>query len=115
MGIVHPDAPGIYLAGVECDGATYHGSPAARDRDRVRQMILEDLGWNIVRLWSTDYFVNNERAIARLDAQLKKLLDASRNSRTSSGSVSTLKPTSLLSIFILSFLRPTVLSEHTQR
>jgi len=79
MGIVHPDTPGVYLAGVECDGATYHGSPAARDRDRVRQMILENLGWNIVRLWSTDYFVNSERAIERLHAQLKKLLDVFRN------------------------------------
>lgn len=79
MGIVHPDAPGIYLAGVECDGATYHSSPAARDRDRVRQIILENLGWSIVRLWSTDYFINPERAIERIDGQLNALLDASRN------------------------------------
>ena len=45
LGIVHPDAPGRYLAGVECDGATYHAMATARDRDRVRQIVLEDLGW----------------------------------------------------------------------
>ena len=77
LGIVHPDAPGVYLAGVECDGAAYHSSPAARDRDRVRQVILENLGWSIVRLWSTDYFVNSDRAIERLDRQLNELLEAS--------------------------------------
>lgn len=33
LGIVDPDAPGRYLAGVECDGATYHRSATARDRD----------------------------------------------------------------------------------
>ena len=79
LGIVHPDSPGVYLAGVECDGATYHGSPAARDRDRVRQIILENLGWSIVRLWSTDYFINSDRAIERINTQLNALLDASRN------------------------------------
>ncbi len=42
LGIVHPDSPGLYLAGVECDGATYHGSPSARDRDRTRQSVLEN-------------------------------------------------------------------------
>jgi len=78
MGIIHPDYPGRYLAGIECDGATYHQSPAARDRDRVRQIILEkNLGWTIVRLWSTDYFINPEHAVDKIDQRLKQLLEAS--------------------------------------
>ncbi len=77
MGIVHPEAPGVYLAGIESDGATYHSSPAARDRDRVRQVILENLGWSIIRLWSTSYFINPEGAIEQLDNKLKELLELS--------------------------------------
>ena len=44
--------------GIECDGATYHSAKSARDRDRLRQTILERLGWNIRRIWSTDWFKN---------------------------------------------------------
>src|SRR5258708_5909841 len=44
LGVVHPDFPGRYLAGVECDGATYHRSATARDRDRLREMLLNGLG-----------------------------------------------------------------------
>ncbi|WP_421866976.1 DUF4011 domain-containing protein [Motiliproteus sp.] len=78
LGIVHPDKPGEYLAGVECDGATYHGSPSARDRDRVRQAILENLGWRIVRLWSTDYFQEPEYAMKKLQERLEALLAEDR-------------------------------------
>lgn len=83
LGIIHPDKPGVYLAGVECDGATYHSSPSARDRDRVRQLILENLGWNILRLWSTDYFVDPDAGLGKIDAKLNILLKESRLARQS--------------------------------
>lgn len=78
LGVIHPDHPGRYLAGVECDGATYHGSPSARDRDRVRQAILENLGWRIVRLWSTDYFQEPEYVMRKLHERLESLLEQDR-------------------------------------
>jgi very-short-patch-repair endonuclease len=78
LGVVHPDAPGRFLAGIECDGATYHSSPSARDRDRVRHIILEHLGWRLFRLWSTDFFNDEEGSLAALDAQLRDLLEADR-------------------------------------
>lgn len=53
IGIIHPENPGVYLAGVECDGATYHSAETARDRDIGRQQVLEKLGWKIYRIWST--------------------------------------------------------------
>ena len=56
LGIVDPEKPGRYLLGVECDGAAYHSSRSARDRDRLRQAVLEDHGWIIHRIWSTDWF-----------------------------------------------------------
>ncbi|HHX8375401.1 TPA: DUF4011 domain-containing protein, partial [Vibrio alginolyticus] len=78
LGVLHPDKPGKYIAGVECDGATYHSSPAARDRDRVRQIVLEGLGWNIVRLWSADYFIDPEYAIENIDLKLREILEVER-------------------------------------
>jgi very-short-patch-repair endonuclease len=79
LGIVHPDRSGDYLAGVECDGATYHSAATARDRDKVRGAILKGLGWNLVRLWSTEWWVNKEGALQKLHAALNDLLDRSRN------------------------------------
>ncbi len=81
LGIIHPDSPGTYLAGVECDGATYHGSPSARDRDRIRQAVLENLGWKLIRLWSTDYFQDSEGSIDKVLNQLEKLLASDRVQR----------------------------------
>ena len=56
LAIRDPERPGRYLLGIECDGATYHSSRSARDRDRLRQAVLEDRGWHIHRIWSTDWF-----------------------------------------------------------
>ncbi len=78
LGIVHPDLPGRFLAGVECDGATYHSSPSARDRDRVRHIILEQLGWRLLRIWSTDYFTDPERELSRVHDRLEEMLEQGR-------------------------------------
>jgi very-short-patch-repair endonuclease len=78
LGVVHPDAPGRFLAGIECDGATYHSSPSARDRDRVRHIILEQLGWRLMRLWSTDWFLDPVACLDRLDGKLRRLLEMDR-------------------------------------
>jgi very-short-patch-repair endonuclease len=56
LAIADADRPGRYLLGIECDGASYHRSRSARDRDRLRQAVLEDHGWIIHRVWSTDWF-----------------------------------------------------------
>jgi very-short-patch-repair endonuclease len=69
LAIVDPDRPGRFLLGIECDGANYHSSRSARDRDRLRQSVLEDHGWIIHRIWSTDWF-------RRPNEQLDKVLEA---------------------------------------
>lgn len=81
LGIVHPDRPGDFLVGVECDGATYHRSATARDRDKVRAAVLEGLGWSLLRVWSTDWFVDQEREIERLHAKLESMLNVQRLQR----------------------------------
>ncbi|WP_409422960.1 DUF4011 domain-containing protein [Pseudaeromonas sp. ZJS20] len=78
MAVVNPHAPGKFLLGVECDGATYHSAPSARDRDRLRQMVLEGLGWNIHRIWSTDWWFNRELPLKALLARLDELEEQAR-------------------------------------
>jgi hypothetical protein len=60
IGVRHPIHKSGYLAAIECDGATYHSGVSVRDRDRIRQEILESIGWRnrIWRIWSTDWFRN---------------------------------------------------------
>ncbi|OEH86837.1 hypothetical protein BHU72_00800 [Desulfuribacillus stibiiarsenatis] len=55
LAVKHPTLDGRFALGVECDGATYHSSRTARERDRLRQSVLEDIGWRIYRIWSTDW------------------------------------------------------------
>jgi very-short-patch-repair endonuclease len=87
LGIVHPDKPGAYLAGVECDGATYHRSAVARDRDKTRQQVLENLGWNIVHVWSTDWWYDPETAIEQVHSTLTELLQRTREETAVDGSI----------------------------
>ena len=74
LGVVHPDSSGSFLAGIECDGATYHSSPSACDRDRVRHIILEKLGWKMLRIWSTDFFRDPDLVIDGVCKELDTLL-----------------------------------------
>jgi very-short-patch-repair endonuclease len=74
LAIRHPTKPGTYLLGIECDGATYHSGRSARDRDRLRQEILENLGWKIHRIWSTDWFKSRNTEITRLLRRIEEVL-----------------------------------------
>jgi very-short-patch-repair endonuclease len=74
LGVRHPERLSEYLAGIECDGVTYHSSLSARDRDRIRQEILESLGWRgrIIRVWSTDWFADPIGQTGRLVSFLEQ-------------------------------------------
>jgi very-short-patch-repair endonuclease len=74
LGVIDPRTPDRYLLGVECDGAAYHSSRFARDRDRLRQQILESRGWKMHRIWSTDWFYRQEREIVKLGQALERAL-----------------------------------------
>lgn len=87
LGVVHPEFPGRYLAGVECDGATYHRSATTRDRDKLREQVLRGLGWEIVRIWSTDWWVNPGGTLERVHAALTELLEKDRAKRITEAEV----------------------------
>lgn len=82
LGVVHPDAPGTYLCGVECDGATYHRSATARDRDMLREQVLRGLGWQILRIWSTDWWIDRVGTLEKVHGSLERLLELSRQQRS---------------------------------
>ena len=65
IAVVDEEHPGRYILGIECDGASYHSSKWARDRDRIREQHLENLGWRLYRIWSTDWFHNPDRELNR--------------------------------------------------
>lgn len=66
IGVLDEEVQGRFLCGIECDGAAYHASETARDRDRLRQQVLEARGWTIHRVWSTDWFKDRKGQIERL-------------------------------------------------
>ena len=72
IGVLDPAEPGRFLLGVECDGATYHSAATARDRDRLRQQVLEKLGWRIHRIWSPDWVTKRGAEIRRLKEALEE-------------------------------------------
>jgi very-short-patch-repair endonuclease len=73
LGVRHESCPVGFIAGIECDGAPYHTGLSVRDRDHIRQTILENLGWNIYRVWSTDWFADPARETAKLLAWLDRV------------------------------------------
>ena len=73
IGVRHPDRPGQYIVAVECDGAAYHSALWARERDHLRQEILENLGWRFHRIWSTDWFHRCEQEKRRLREMLENV------------------------------------------
>lgn len=85
LGVAHPDEPGRYLAGVECDGAMYHSSAVAKERDKVRQAALERLGWTLFRVWSTSWWVNKPGEINDLHERLNAHLETDRRQPSSRG------------------------------
>ncbi|HKR47110.1 MAG TPA: DUF3320 domain-containing protein [Paraburkholderia sp.] len=78
LGVVDPDAPGRYLAGIECDGATYHRSATARDRDKLREQVLRGLGWEILRIWSTGWWIDAPGTADAIHLRLEELLAEQR-------------------------------------
>ena len=73
LAVRDPGQPGRSVMGIACDGAAYHSATSARDRDRLRQSVLEQLGWNIRRIWSVDWFRNARVQIEPILQELARL------------------------------------------
>jgi transcription elongation GreA/GreB family factor/very-short-patch-repair endonuclease len=74
LGVRRPDDPSRFLLGVECDGAMYHSSRVARDRDRLRHSVLTDLGWKLHRIWSPAWYRDRRAEEERLRTMLQQAM-----------------------------------------
>ena len=74
MAVKHPTQSGKFAIGIECDGAAYHSSRTVRERDRLRQAVLEDMGWTIYRIWSTDWIKDQKTEEEKLINAIEKAL-----------------------------------------
>ncbi|MBB5490834.1 AAA domain-containing protein [Nocardiopsis metallicus] len=79
LGVIDPELPGRYVIGIECDGAMYHSSKVARDRDRLRDGVLSGLGWRLHRIWGTDWYRDRARAQERLREAVEAAVLAARS------------------------------------
>ena len=73
LAVIDQATPGRYLLGIERDGATYHRAATARDCDKLRQAILEDLGWKLYRIWSTDWWHARGEEMKKLLKRIREL------------------------------------------
>lgn len=71
LAVVDPSTPGRYLLGIEFDGPRYQSARWARDRDRLRQSVLDGLGWKLHRIWSADWLKNREESLRRCIAAIE--------------------------------------------
>ncbi|EGA88422.1 Superfamily I DNA and RNA helicase and helicase subunits-like protein [Planococcus donghaensis MPA1U2] len=74
LAVIHPNDPSQYIVGIECDGAMYHSSKNAKERDIYRQKFLESRGWTIERIWSRNWWKNQSVEIERIDQVIKALV-----------------------------------------
>ena len=84
LAIRHPSKKGVYALAVECDGSAYRSSRTARDRDRLRQSVLESMGWHFYRIWSTDWVKDPASEGERLVKAIKSAIRAKDNPDSSS-------------------------------
>ena len=82
LAVVDPQAPSRYMLGIECDGESYRSARWARDRDRLRQSVLESHGWTLYRMWSTDWFHSREKELQKLLAKIEECRVAERTPET---------------------------------
>ena len=85
LAVADENHPGRYLVGIECDGASYHDARSARDRDRLRQSVLESHGWTILRVWSTDWFQRPTQETDRLVASIEAAKEDAAASQAKGG------------------------------
>ena len=73
LAVFDPAQPERQILGIACDGESYRAARWARDRDRLRQQVLADRGWQVHRLWCNDWLHRPEMELQRL---IKAIEDA---------------------------------------
>ena len=81
LAVIDPDAPGSYLAAITCDGVNYQRNATAKDRDKLREQVLQGLGWVLLRVWAMDWWLNLDATLTALDTRLREIQIDTRRQR----------------------------------
>lgn len=92
LGVLSRTQPGRVALGVECDGGMYESARTARDRDRLRQAVLEGLGWRIHRIWVQDWYFRRSAAIEGLSRAIDAAERSLRSKASEPSSKATVEP-----------------------
>lgn len=96
MAVKHPTLSGRYVLGIECDGALYHSARTARERDRLRQDVLESMGWKVYRIWSTDWIkdpvTEGQRLIETVEDAINSYVENVPDTPVLRGATDTVEP-----------------------
>ena len=66
IAVINPDNPQDYMLGILCDGKNYYETKTTRDREIVQPNVLNSLKWEVIRVWSVDWYENKEKVINRI-------------------------------------------------
>ncbi|WP_259618200.1 DUF3320 domain-containing protein [Paenibacillus doosanensis] len=75
IGVLDPEHRGQYLMGILLDGPMYENAETARDRDILREQVLRQLGWNLLRVWSPDWWENRHSVVRRMVEAIEHVKD----------------------------------------
>ena len=98
LGVRDPNEPDRFALGIECDGAAYHSTRVARDRDRLRAQVLEGLGWRLHRIWGPSWYQQREREVERLRVAIEEAIEDRSGPPPSSGMAHEPRPPDLVMV-----------------
>ncbi len=73
LAVVDPKNPSRYLLGIMLDGDNYRDAKTTGDRELSAFSVLQGLGWNIHRIWSIDYYENQQKELDKILLLLQKI------------------------------------------
>ena len=73
IGIIDPDNEKRYILGIVCDSYSYENAMTSRDRNVVQPSVLKALGWNLMRVWSFDYFDDANKVIDSIVKRIEEI------------------------------------------
>ena len=75
LAIIDPKKPSRFILGLECDGGSYKAAQNTRDRDRIRNEVLDGLGWEIYHIWAPDWYNNREQVIRKIKKKVNQRMN----------------------------------------
>ncbi len=92
VAVVDPANPETYILGILLDGRSYGASKTTRDREIAQIGILQNLGWNIMRIWTMDWWDNRQKEIKRIVEEVRRLQETANKPQDDSNDTGPFDP-----------------------